>query len=198
MARAHARFRSKSSLSVRIGLRFQEGVKLFEVVTKVRDVILHQEPKRDNAIRPIPRLLERRRRRNGNDVSQVPVIGSPQGHNVTKRHLRVLLAGDPIILVVPLKDDRRLVAADHEPPVVVARRIHQVAEDLPGAPAAVARPLGRAGFVHVVKEVEGVADDGVQIGGDGGWRHLAWGGEAPEWPVARHMIQMTGIRNVFL
>ena len=131
------------------------------MVAQMPDVVLHQETEGDGAIRPIPGSGERLRRRHGNDVGQVTVIGRPQGDGIAEGHLGVLLARDPIILVVSLKNDGRLVATDDESAVVVARRIHQMAEDLPGAPAAVARPFGGARFVNVVKQVKGVADGAV-------------------------------------
>ena len=91
----------------------------------------------------------------------------------------------------PDRDGRRI-SPDHEAPVVVAGGVDEVAEDFPGTPATLSRPLRCTGFVRMLKQFESVPDGGVQVGGDGGWRHGL--NRAENLRSAGHMIQSAGIR----
>jgi hypothetical protein len=104
-------------------------------------------------------------------VGQMPVIRRPKRDEVPEWNLRIPLPPDPVVLVVSLKNDGGRVSADHETPVVVAGGVDEVAEDLAGTPAALPGPFRGARFVGALKQFESVPDGGVQIGGDGGWRH---------------------------
>ena len=98
------------------------------MVTEVNDVILHQESQRDHtAFRSCARLRERIRGCAGDHVDQVPVVGRPERRDVTEWPLHVSLALDPVVPVIALEDHRGLAPANDETPMVVARRVDEVA-----------------------------------------------------------------------
>ena len=141
------------------------------MVAKVPDVVFHQKAQsHDIAVWTLAGAGKRLSGRRRDDVGQVPVIRRPERDDVPKWNLGISLPSDPVILVVSLKNHGRI-PPDHETPVVVAGGVDEVAENFPGTPAVLPWPLRRPGFVGTLKQFETVPDGGVQVGGDGGWRH---------------------------
>jgi len=81
----------------------------------------------------------------------MPVVSAPQLDQITKRHLRITLSTNPVVLVVTLKHNRRRVLTDHEAPMVIARRIDEMTENLAGAPTPILRTLSGSCFVRVTE-----------------------------------------------
>jgi len=163
------------------------------MVTKVPHVVLHQEAQsHDVSVRALTRVRECLRRGDGDKVCEVAVIRSPQLDQVAEGHRRVALAFYPIVLAITLEHNRRRIASDDEAPVVVARRIYEMSQNLAGAPAAFSGRLGCPGFVRVPEKIEGGTDGTVEIGGDVSRSHMAKN-TAAEVREPRHMIQMTGL-----
>ena len=142
------------------------------MVAKVPDVVFHQKAQSHYiAVRTLAGAGKRFHRRRRDDVGQVPVIRRPERDDVPEWNLRVALPPDPVVLVVSLKNHWGRVPPDDEAPVVVAGGVDEVAENFPGTPTALPRPLRCPRFVRTLKQFEAVSYGGVQIGGDGGWRH---------------------------
>jgi hypothetical protein len=121
----------------------------------VPHIVLHQEAQSDNvAVRTLTRVRKRLRRSDGDKVCEVSVIRAPQLDQVAKGHLRIALALYPIVLVITLEHDGRRVATDDEAPVVVARRVYEMSQNLAGAPAAFPGRLGCPSVVCVSEQIE--------------------------------------------
>lgn len=161
------------------------------MVTKMPHIVLHQEAQSDDiSVRAPTRVPESFWWCDRDEMREVTVIRAPQLDQIAERHLRIALALYPILLAIALEHDGRRVAADDEPPVVIARRVYEMSQNLAGAPAAFPARLRCSFIVGMPEENEAGADGIVEIGGDISWRHIAKNGAA-ELPEPRHMIQMT-------
>ncbi len=71
------------------------------------------------------------------------VVRRPQQHQLRPRGVLVALHVDPRVLLVAVDDEILAVAHADEPLVIVARRVHEVADDLSRRPLAGRRPARR-------------------------------------------------------
>ena len=144
------------------------------MVPEVLHVVLHQEAQRDiGSVIASTRYRKRLRGSDGNNVREVPVIGTPQLDQIAKGYLRVALALDPIVLVVAIKHNRRRPTADDKPAVVIACRVDEMSENLARAPATFPGRLSRPCVVHVPEQIETGSDGGVEVSGDVSRSHMA-------------------------
>src|SRR5262245_49334605 len=108
---------------------------LLQVMVEVADVVLHVVAQHEGLVlaRADPVLVAARGHLR-HHVQQVAIVGAPQLDDRLPRLLGVLLHGDPSLLLVGREVDLLGELAAHEALVVVAGRVHEVAEDLLGAP----------------------------------------------------------------
>src|SRR5688572_6466610 len=193
--RAQARLLSSSCRSRIEALRSYSRVQLIEMMAQVRHVVRHQEAERDRRLGAAESSAVRQdvlgRRRD--HVRQVTVVRRPQRRDVAKGDFRVALTRDPRVLVVAVELEVGAVLTEDEAPVVVARRVDEMAEDLARAPCTWSRACRRLRLFDAAEHLEARVHGRVQIGGDRCWRHVIPSG--PNFNVVElvstfHMIQM--------
>lgn len=138
------------------------------MVPQVPDVVLHEEPQCDVPVTTggTARMREAVGWSRGDHVGEMSVVRAPERDDVAKRDVGISLAAHPDILVVPVERLCRAILAEDEAPVVIARGINKMAEDVARAPLAGRRRPGGARFVDALKQLQSRVDGSMQISGD--------------------------------
>src|SRR5687768_9303920 len=179
---------------------------LREMMLEMIDVVVHEVAERHGAIGGdgtegaqmqvvgVTHAVAIGRGRRRHQPREVPVVRHPEQHELRPRGVLIALCGHPGVLLVALDDEVVAIAHPDEALVVVARRVHQVADDLARRPLAgrgTSRRRGvvegeqrRCGAMNGVDEptCEGWSIAVERSGGECGEREFTRGGHAVKVP----------------